>query len=49
MSHYDEYDYIVVNKDVQDSVDQVHAILKAERSRRERLVTVPAFVAALKG
>ncbi len=49
MSHYDEYDYIVVNKDVQESVDQVHAILKAERSRRERLVTVPAFVAALKG
>ncbi|MDX2101059.1 MAG: guanylate kinase [Alphaproteobacteria bacterium] len=49
MSHYDEYDYIVVNEDVQESLAQVHAILKAERQKRERLVTIADFVSALRG
>jgi len=34
MSHWAEYDFIVVNEDVEKSVAQVQAILAAERSRR---------------
>ncbi len=47
MSHWAEYDYIVVNRDVADSVARVQAILTAERQKRDRQVGLHAFVAAL--
>ncbi len=47
MSHWAEYDYIVVNRDVDDSVARVEAILTAERQKRDRLVGLHAFVADL--
>jgi guanylate kinase len=47
MSHWAEYDYIVVNRVVEDSVACVQAILTAERLKRERQVGLPAFVARL--
>jgi guanylate kinase len=48
MSHYPEYDYIVVNRDVAESVDAVHAILRAERLRRDRLIGLGDFVRGLR-
>ncbi len=48
MSHWPEYDYIVVNRDVDDSLAQVQAILAAERLKRERLVGLHDFVEALR-
>jgi len=48
MSHWAEYDYIIVNRDIDDSVDRVRAILAAERMRRERQIGLPEFVAALR-
>jgi len=36
MSHWSEYEYVIVNVDVEDSVAQVQAIVTAERMRRER-------------
>ena len=36
ISHYREYDYIVVNEDLDRSVESVRAILSAERLRRDR-------------
>ena len=36
MSHWSEYEYIIVNVDIEDSVSQVQAIVTAERMRRER-------------
>lgn len=47
MSHYPEYDYVVVNRDIDTSVAQVHAILVAERLKRERLVGLGEFVRGL--
>ncbi len=47
MSHWREYQYIIVNRDVEKSVASVQAILAAERQKRERLVGLDAFVAAL--
>ena len=44
MSHWGEYDYIVVNVDVGESVAQVQAILAAERLRRHRQAGLSAFV-----
>lgn len=48
MSHWAEYDYVLVNRDVDESVDAVCAILAAERLRRERQVELPEFVKALR-
>jgi guanylate kinase len=44
ISHYAEYDYIIVNVDVADSVARVEAILAAERLRRQRQVGLAEFV-----
>lgn len=49
MSHWAEYDYIVVNEDVEDSLDEVKAILTAERLRRQRRVGLHEFVERLRG
>ncbi len=48
MSHWPEYDYIVVNVDAERSVRQVSAILQAERLRRQRQVGLPDFVRKLR-
>ena len=34
MSHYDEFDYVVVNEAFDDAVDEVGAIIAASRARR---------------
>lgn len=47
MSHYPEYDYVVINYDLESSVSAVHAILKAERSRRIRQIGLAQFVHSL--
>ena len=48
MSHYAEYDYIVVNSDFEDSVMSVQSILRAERLRRQRQVGLGEFVKGLR-
>ena len=47
MSHYDEYDYVVVNTALERSVEEVRAVLRAERLRRGRLKGLDAFVLGL--
>jgi guanylate kinase len=44
MSHYIEYDYIIVNNDLEKSVESVRAVLEAERMKRERVVGLHEFV-----
>ena len=44
MSHYPEYDYVIINYDLNKSVQQVQSILNAERSRRERQNGLVDFV-----
>jgi guanylate kinase len=48
MSHWDGYDYVVVNTDLDASLRQVQAILEAERKRRTRQVGLSDFVNALR-
>lgn len=47
MSHWNEYDYVVVNDDLDRSMASLHAILAAERLRRERLTGLADFMAPL--
>jgi len=49
MSHWGEYDYIVINVDIEDSVAQVEAILTAERLSRPRQTGLPEFVESMSG
>jgi guanylate kinase len=48
ISHWAEYHYIIVNRDLDESVCAVHAILNAERLRRERQVGLTDFVKRLR-
>ncbi len=48
MSHWAEYDYIIVNRDLHESVRQTQAILAAERLRRHRLIGLDRFVRQLR-
>lgn len=47
MSHWAEYDYVVVNDDLDTAFDQIVSILKAERLKRVRQPALHAFVAGL--
>jgi guanylate kinase len=48
MSHYAEYDYVVVNRNIGTSLDRIKAILTAERLKRDRQPGLSAFVKALR-
>ncbi len=48
MSHWPEYDYIIVNREIAASVAEVQAILTAERLRRERQAGLGDFVKGLR-
>ena len=48
MSHWPEYDYILVNTDLDASVASVQGILRAERLRRDRQVGLGDFVKRLR-
>ena len=49
MSHWAEYDYIVINHDVDEAFAEVQSILKAERLKRERRIGLVGFVRGLQG
>lgn len=44
ISHFAEYDYIIVNRDLEEAKTQVRAILDAERARRSRQTGLSDFV-----
>jgi guanylate kinase len=48
MSHWPEYDYIIVNSDLDASVARVQSILTAERCKRDRQVGLGDFVKRLR-
>lgn len=47
MSHWAEYDYVIVNRDLDASVAHIQAILHSERLKRRRQVGLSEFVKAL--
>jgi guanylate kinase len=49
ISHWAEYDYVIVNSDLAQSIAGLRAILTAERLKRERLLGLSTFVRNLQG
>jgi len=47
MSHWAEYDYVVINTDIEHAFAEVRSILSAERLKRERQTGLTAFVRGL--
>lgn len=47
IAHWSEFDYVVVNRDIQESVSSVRSILTAERLRRQRQMGLSDFVKGL--
>ncbi len=47
ISHWPEYDYVVVNTDVEKALADIQAILNAERLRRSRQTGISEFVGRL--
>jgi guanylate kinase len=48
ISHWGEYDYVIVNDTIEESVAMARAIVTAERLRRERQTGLAEFVATLR-
>ena len=48
MSHWSEYDYVIVNREIDESVALVQAIVTAERLRRTRQIGLADFVNRLR-
>ena len=47
LSHFAEYDYVVINSDLEQAVGEVYAILQAERRKRARMNGLTNFVREL--
>jgi guanylate kinase len=47
ISHWAEYDYVIVNRDIETAFGEVRAILAAERLKRERQTGLSDFVRAV--
>jgi guanylate kinase len=47
MSHWPEYDYVIVNRKIEEAFAEVRAILAAERLKRERQIGLSDFVRGL--
>jgi len=47
ISHWPEYDYVIVNIDLKESLAQLQAIVAAERLKRSRQLGLPDFVSGL--
>lgn len=48
MSHYSEYDYVIVNNDVNEAIEKAQKILDGERLKRRRMKGMSDFVTGLK-
>ena len=48
ISHYQEYDYIIINEDIDKAFAELQAILRAERLKRRRLTGLSNFVKQLR-
>jgi guanylate kinase len=44
IEHWGEYDYVIINERIEESLAQLAAILAAERTRGSRQTRLPAFV-----
>lgn len=47
MTHYSEYDYVLINQDIDEAISRAQTILNTERLKRHRLLGLSDFVKGL--
>jgi guanylate kinase len=47
ISHWGEYDYVLINNDLDETLEKIDTILNAERMKRARQVDLEAFIKTL--
>jgi guanylate kinase len=47
ISHWAEYDYVLINDDLDTTLEKIRVIVAAERLKRRRQTGIPAFVSKL--
>lgn len=47
LSHWHEYDYHIINRNLDESVEKLYAVLRAERLKKKRRLGLTAFVGYL--
>ena len=47
IEHWNEFDYVIVNENVEDTIYKVQKIISCERMKRVRQTGLPAFVESL--
>ena len=47
LKHWDEFDYVIVNVDVEETVRKVQRVISGERMKRVRQIGMPSFVETL--
>ena len=47
ISHWKEFDYLVINDQIEDAVTQIQSIIRVERTKRERATALSDFAAEL--
>ena len=48
ITHFSEYDYVLINRDIEKAIAQAQMILDAERLKRRRLIGLTDFVKGIK-
>ena len=49
ISHFPEYEYVVINKNLKETVDMIMNIIKSERLKKSRLINLTNFVNKFRG
>lgn len=49
ISHWEDYDYVLINEDVDETLATVQGIVEVERLKRHRQIGLPEFVTTLEG
>ena len=47
IKHWDEFDYVIVNANVEETIGKVQRVISGERMKRVRQAGLPPFVAEL--
>ncbi len=47
ISHFNEYDYVIINDDLNESLARIREIISAEKQKRTRQIQLPEFVKTL--
>ena len=49
ISHFPEYEYVVINKNLKETVGMIMNIIKSERLKKSRLINLTNFVNKFRG